>query len=205
MKHKKILLVIPILIIAILSSCIDMEATISFEEDGSGSLTMFYSVSRMVTDLGKLDEKDPFIPLPLTEDDFTATAALSPGLNLVSVKEKKGPKTVDITAKMEFDSGTALSSFFSPDDPGNLTIIESGEETTFRYVLFTAVPGEMNQQSLDMVNSFFADNTLTLKIEAPADIVSVNLGSSNGRDAELQVSIKEIFQNNKDLVWEVRW
>jgi len=207
MKRKKFLLLLPLGFVIFLTSCIDIETSITLQEDGSGTVTMSYFISKMVMELGRLDEEDPFVPLPVSGADFTATAAIVPGLELISVKENEDAKDNYIEAELEFDSIEALSSFLSPDREGDPAVTVEGGSTIFRYTLFMATEEDINQQSMDLIESFFTEDAVSLTIEAPARITSVSHGeiTGNGEKAEYSITIAEIFQRNEDIIWEVRW
>lgn len=207
MKRRNIFTLMPLGFVIFLTSCIDIETSITLQEDGSGTVTMSYSISKMVMELGRLDEEDPFAPLPVSKTDFTATAAIVPGLEVISVKENEDAKNNYIEAELVFDSIEALSSFLSPDNEGGPEVYVEGGSTIFRYTLFTATEEDINQQSMDLIESFFAEDAVSMIIEAPARITSVNHGeiTGNGRKAQYSVAIAEIFQRNEDILWEVRW
>lgn len=195
------------LLLILLTSCIDIETTVTVEEDGSGTLLMEYSVSKLIMELGKLDEEDDFAPLPVSEADLLATAALSPGLEVRSVNVRENEKDVLINAEFVFSSVADMSRFFSPDRENDPALSLEGDETVFRYTLFTAVEGEISEESMNMIDSFFSEDEIRLRLEAPEDISSVSIGTitGNGRVAEYAVTLPEIFQENADIIWEVRW
>ncbi len=188
-------------------SCIDTETSIEMEEGGGGNITMVYSVSKLVMDLGQLDDEDPFSPLPLSEEDFLATAAMVPGLEVRSVRVQEDEKNVTVEAQCVFDSVEDLSAFLSPDRENDPSLGEENGEFVFRYTLFSAGEEEISPESMNMIESFFADDEILLVMQTPEEIVSANRGniSNNGRQVSYSVSIPEIFTQNEDIVWEVRW
>lgn len=190
-----------------LTGCIDMETSITVEQNGSGSVRMVYSVSKMVMELGKLDEESSFSPLPVSEEDFLATAAMVPGIEIQSVSTVEDEKKVSIDAEYDFTSVNDLSAFFSPDRENDPSLETEGEEQVFRYTLFRAADGEISPESMKMIESFFAEDEIIIRLEAPSAIQSVNYGEilGNGRTAEYSVGIYDIFSRNQDIIWEVRW
>ncbi len=191
-------------LIAVLTSCIDIETSIQMNEDGGGTAAVSYSVSKLVMELGRLGDDDSFSPLPVSETDFLATAAMIPGMEVRSVSVREDETAVNIESEFEFDSAEALSAFFSPGTENGPSLTREGEETVFRYTLFTAAE-EISDESMKMVESFFAEDEIILRLRAPSDINSVSLGTVEGNTAVYSATILEIFSENKDILWEVRW
>lgn len=197
-------LVAAVVLFAGLTSCIDIETDIQINDEEDGSITLNYSVSKLIMELGQLDEDDPFSPLPVSESDFIASAAMVPGMEVESVSVDEDEKAVYITSECSFSSVEALSAFFSPDRENDPSLTQEGGETVFRYTLYSAAE-EISADSMRMIESFFADDGIVIRLEAPSDITSVSAGSIDNNTAEFTTTILEVFRTNEDIVWEVRW
>ncbi len=191
-------------LIAGLTSCIAIETSIQIDEDGSGTAAVSYSVSKLVMELGQLGDDDSFSPLPVSEADFLATAAMIPGMEVRSVSTREDETAVYIESEFGFASTEALSAFFSPGTDHGPSLTREGDETVFRYTLFTAAE-EISVKSMKMVESFFAEDEIILRLRAPSDITSVSIGRVEGNTAVYSAAIPDIFSENEDILWEVRW
>ena len=55
-----------------LLSCLSVESEITVKNDGSGTLTLSYRISRMVTEIGRLEDENTLVPLPVTRGRLQA-------------------------------------------------------------------------------------------------------------------------------------
>ncbi len=191
----------------VLSGCLTLDTAITFEEDNSGRVELNYTVSSMVMNLGKLGEEDSFVPLPISENDFIAAARIVEGLDLVSIRTDEDESGVHVEAVMEFDGIEALSAFLFPGEEGSLTLSPAGEASRLRYLIFTP-PGEpVPDRSMEMIRTFFAEDSLSFTVTAPRAITGVNRGDvlENGVSTSLNISIPELYESGEEIVWEIQW
>jgi hypothetical protein len=206
---KKYKMALPVLVILFLvSSCISIDTKLTIEEDGSGKVELNYSVSRMVTNLGKLDEEDDFLPLPLTEKDFLATAAMIQGLEVESFKIEENEEGVDINVLLSFDTIEALSQLIAlEEEEPSVTLVSEGGRKKFSYIIYRLPEEPINEDSLQMINTFFARDYLAFELIPPDSVLSVNSGeiSENGKSARFRIDLTELYNRNTDVIWEVQW
>ena len=208
MKGNTGKLIILLIAVIFLSSCLSVGTKITLNEEGGGTIELDYTVSPLIMNLGSLGEDDNFSPLPVSEEDFIMTAATIPGMTVENVESREDEEGVHIAAVLNFESTSALSGFFALPEESPGIIITTGENTTaFRYVVFQKPETAISEESMEMINAFFGDDLLTFEITPPAPIIDVNMGeiSGNGRTALFSVSISELFMQEEEVVWEVRW
>ena len=187
-------------------SCIDSDARIGVNADGSGTVALTYTVSPLVMNLGSLDEDDPVLPLPVSEEDFIRTVAAIPGLELGDYTTREDEDGVTITAELSFQSAGALNEFIGTEaGEFSLTGIEGSDR--LRYVIYEAVEDGIAEESVTLARDFFSDSFLRFTVDTPADIRSANSGtiSDNRRSITLELNTADLIVDNRDVIWEVTW
>jgi hypothetical protein len=109
---KKQARVFPLLFAALLfSSCVGASMEIVARQDGSGTITLEYRLSRELESLGKLDGNENWPPVPVGKADFERSAARIEGLTLRSFSERATPADRIYQAKFDFANLEALLGF----------------------------------------------------------------------------------------------
>ena len=191
--------------LALFVSCIGVETEISFKEDGSGSVVLTYRISRIMVNLGTVEDGE-LIPLPLTEQDFRATVEAVPGLRLRRVTQRADERDVSIRAEIEFDDIEAFSRIESfTDMPASLDT--ANDQTVFRQVITSGNEEDYDSESLEMVDVFFDGYSIAFIISAPRDVVSHNLGdlSADKRSVTYDVPVVELLRSAEERILEVSW
>ena len=196
-----------VLLPLLLCGCLTLDTAVTFEEDGSGSLELDYTISSMVMNLGSMGEDDLFVPLPVTEEDFTAAAALIEGLTLDNFEFREDEQGVHVNALLRFRNPVALSQFLFPGETGKLTIEQANGDVRFSYLVFTPPDEPVSERSMEMIRTFFADDTLSFAVTAPSPVTDAGAGTigGNNRSAVLELSVAELYERNEEIIWEIRW
>lgn len=190
-----------------LAGCIGVETTMEFAADGSGTATMVYRVSQMVTKIGTGEGEQGGVPLPITEADFTRAVADAPGVSLVGdVKRSEDEENITMEAKLRFDRVESLAGVQGfGDTPATLT--RDGDRWVFRQVITAgAKPGEsIDPETERIVEALFSGYNVAFVIQAPADIKSASLGQVAGRTVRYSVAVPELLKMTERTELEVVW
>ena len=194
------------IILLTLTSCIGIESQISFRGDGSGTLTLIYTVSQMIKDLDT-GGNDKNLPLPVSEEEFNRTVENIDGLNLLNIKQKEDEENIYIEASLEFDSIDALNQIGNRNQMDLSLTVENGI-TTFRQVIFGSNEDqEVSEDSIKMLETFFKGYELSFVINTPSSIKEYSLGELNPDNKKLtyRVTIPELMRMDGEKILEVRW
>lgn len=191
--------------VSLLSSCIDIAAGITLNTDGSGRLRLAYTASRAFVNLGTIDEEERFYAVPVSEEDFRSTADKIDGLSLQSFSLDEKVDTTYIEATLDFDSVEALSGLFGSSGPGAIELTQEGNDVVYRQVIYGGSAEEIDGESRDFIQTFFAGNVVEFSFEAPAGIKGTSIGTFSGRVANMELLLPEVLLSSQPLVWEVRW
>jgi len=192
--------------VLLLSGCLTLESTISFNDDGSGRLSVVYTVSEELYDYGVFDAESTRRVLPLSRRDFELSALANDGVELASYDTKRRDGVVIVEAKFNFSTVDGLSGVLSL--PSDALVSDGGgsdsEGTLFRQPLFSGFEGAVDSE---MVEEFWNEVRFVHRITAPSRIRSVNMGeiSGNGREAVVDVRLVELIRVGGPVVWEVAW
>ena len=102
---------IPFSLFFLLSSCFGLNMDIALRQNGSGTLTLEYRISKALDALGRLDGNERWNTIPVGRADFMRTLDRLPEMKLLSYSSKEDEKNLLITAKMEFRTIQGLMAF----------------------------------------------------------------------------------------------
>lgn len=197
---------VPVVIVVLLSSCIGIESDIRIRQDGSGVLTLSYTVSQFIKniDAGRSEKQ---LPLPVNEEEFRRSADSIEGLSLTDLKEREDEENIYIQAELEFDSVEAVNALGREGQLG-ITLETQGATTTFRQLIYEGQQGEeITEDSLEMIETFFEGYELVYSVTVPAEVRDHTLGelSPDARTVTYTVTVPEILKTSGPLVLEVTW
>ena len=110
LKHLKIIAIVcPVFLL--LSSCFGLNMDIALNQNGSGTLSLEYRISKSLDSIGKLDGNERWNTIPVGKADFERTLARLPEMKLLSFSSGEDEKNVIISSKMEFSSISGLLAF----------------------------------------------------------------------------------------------
>ncbi|GEM_PF-1316531 len=213
LKKNKSLFSIPFMLTIIvslllfLSSCIGVESSISFNDNGSGILTLNYRISKMIINLGETGEKNTLsMPLPVSEDDFRKSIAGIEGLKLRSFKQSENEDDILINATISFDDVSKLSKIKNFNE-FPVSLEKRGERTYFKQKIASRTEEELDQQTMKMVDTFFEGYKIQYTVKAPREILSYNMGvlSPDKKTLSFETSITELLKTDTDIILEAAW
>jgi hypothetical protein len=192
--------------VLLLPSCIGIESDILIRDDGTGVLTLSYTVSQFIKniDAGRSEKR---LPLPINEEEFRRSAERVEGLRLTDIGQREDEENVYIRAELEFDSVEAVNALGREGRIGISLDTDRGA-TTFRQVIQAGESEEeVTEESLEMIETFFAGYDLVYSVTAPAQVQQHTLGvlGPDGRTVTYTITVPEILRTSEPLVLEVIW
>ena len=197
---------IVVVIVVLLSSCIGIESDLRIRQDGSGVLTLSYTVSQFIKniDAGRSEKQ---LPLPVNEEEFRRSAERIEGLRLTDLEEREDEENVYIRAELEFDNVEAVNALGREGQLG-ITLETQGGTTTFRQLIYEGQQGEeVTEESLKMIETFFEGYELVYSVTVPAQVRDYTLGvlAPDGRTVTYTTTVPDILRTSEPLVLEVVW
>ena len=195
-----------IVLAALLTSCIGIDSDILIRQDGSGVLNLSYTVSQFIKniDAGRSEKQ---LPLPVNEEDFRRSTDGIEGLRLTDLDEREDEENIYISAEIEFDNVEAVNALGREGQIG-ITLETRGDTTTFRQLIYDGTEeGEISEDSLEMIRTFFEGYNLVYSVTVPAEVRDHTLGdlSQDGRTVTYTITVPEILAAPEPLVLEVTW
>ncbi len=201
---KKLLL--PILAVALLSSCIGIDSQISLQNDGSGTLLLNYRISQLMKNLD-VAKSDWHLPLPVSREDFQRTVDSISGLKLLSLAQREDERDVLIDARLGFTGVQAINSL-GKEGQIELSFSNEGGLHIFRQQIYRGRSlEEISPESLQMIQTFFEGYELSYRVTAPAAIKRHSLGelSPDQRSVSYKTSVADLLKSGEKQVLEVAW
>jgi hypothetical protein len=197
---------IVVVIVVLLSSCIGIESDLRIRQDGSGVLTLSYTVSQFIKniDAGRSEKQ---LPLPANEEEFRRSAERIEGLRLTDLEEREDEENVYIRAELEFDNVEAVNALGREGQLG-ITLETQGGTTTFRQLIYEGQQGEeVTEESLKMIETFFEGYELVYSVTVPAQVRDHTLGvlAPDGRTVTYTTTVPDILRTSEPLFLEVVW
>jgi len=97
-------------------SCIGASSNITINSNGGGTVTQEYRISLDLQDMGKTEETEDKLPVPMGKEDLERTVERVDGLRLLSFSSRQDDKDMFIKAEFAFDSPEALMELMSQGD-----------------------------------------------------------------------------------------
>ena len=94
-----------------LSSCFGLDADITLNANGTGTIALEYRVSQTLDALGRLDGNERWNTIPVGRADFERTVDRLPDMRLLSFSSREDSRDIIISARLEFSSIEGLLAF----------------------------------------------------------------------------------------------
>jgi hypothetical protein len=187
--------------VVLLTGCLTLESTVRLNDDGSGRLSLVYSVSEQLYDYGVFDEESTHRIFPLSRREFELSAIAADGVRLSGYDSSRRDGVVTIEADLEFETLEGLAGLLNVPPE---TLASGGGGSVLRLPLFSGFEGAVDTE---MVEEFWNEVRFVHRVAVPGQIRSVNLGeiSENGREAVVDIRLIELMEVGGPVVWEVAW
>jgi len=176
-------------------------------DNGSGTLSLTYRISQLVTELGVSSTGHSAIPLPLSRADFERSLLPTGGkVRLTGFDRSENEKDIMIHAELAFDSVGALASVEAFHD-ADLKWSSQSSQHTFSQLVARAPRQPLTDDSKRMLDALFDGYDLTFTVEAPQPIKDSTLGTLSGdrKTLTFKTSVKDALTTGKDLVLSASW
>ena len=107
MRHQSRLALLALPLALFLSSCVGIDAEARIGTDGAVDLTLAYTVSDAVEELGRLGENEAYLPLPVGRADLELAAGRAGG-TLASWSRTDAADSFTVKATLRFPTPAAL-------------------------------------------------------------------------------------------------
>jgi hypothetical protein len=214
-SQKRILhlLVWPLSFLLLFGSCLGINADITLNQNGSGTLSLEYRISKSLDALGRLDGNERWNTIPVGRADFERSLDRLPDMKLLSFASKEDAKDLIINAKLEFANLPALLAFM--DASGQRSSFTAGS------LVFTLSEGTNNQNdslnkliasvsesySVKLSMTFPANGTLVLTDKRGRALTALPGAeiNSGGKKVSFSVPLYEVLAAGEGIRLEFRW
>lgn len=198
------------LMVAGLTSCVDIEMRFVFHRDGKGYLEIAYHVAPEATTLIDAGDGSPAVPLPIARSDFEAALSGANGVRLRYFRRSDDEEDgVNITAQIAFDSVESLRTIAGLADlPASFLSDGDGGGKLSQRVIPARVSEKMPSQAMvDMLQALVRDHKISFVVVAPVDIkeAEVAIIDADRRTARFSRSLADYLTQRGPVDIAVRW
>jgi len=186
----------------LLASCIGMDANARIAASGAVELSITYTVSTAVDELGKLGANAAYLPLPVGRDDLELAATRAGG-QLRSWSRKDGGESFVVAASLAFPTVAAFVSFLDPE--GELAVYgESGGTSTLSLTLSGGL-SPADPDLVEFVRVAFADYSVNIEFELPRVPRTARGFILSGRKASFSMKAADLYASSIPTTASVSW
>lgn len=181
-------------------SCTGVRADIVIQAGGSGTITMEYSVSQLLENIGKLDGNERWLTVPVGEADFRRTVERLDGVRLVSFASRESSRgsapdgasaMIIHKVKLSFDTIDALLGFL--DSIGSHTALVTTNGKNRLSLTLTQEKSDIDPDVLALFASVSSGYEYTVSVSVPSE-GSLSLLDADGN--RLAIAGAEVRQGN---------
>ena len=187
-----------------LTSCISVESRFEFAADGTGELHLRYRLDAALAKLGVAPGSGT-LPLPISEAEFQAAAALVEGLELISYRRVDHDRESEVIAMLRFDRVERLAELpsFSALNPR----LEGTDPVLFELVIVDAGAEPLDENVLSLLATLLGDHTVSFVVVTPRPIRDSSAGTlaADRRQVALSMSLAEYAAMDERQLLAVRW
>ena len=198
----------------LLTSCFGINADITLNRNGSGTINLEYQISKSLETLGRLDGNERWNTIPVGRADFERTLERLPEMKLLSFSSREDENNLVVAVKMEFSSIQGLFAFL---DAHGQRFSFTGDPSSGRMVLTLNEGGETINPGLDnLINAvsggYFVNIGMTFPGEGNAVVTDrqgtpVNSGDvlGQGRRVSARFPLYDVLSADNGLNVEFSW
>lgn len=197
-RFSGLFLALPLL----LSSCLGIDADARIGADGAVDLTMTYTVSSALDELGKLGANAAYLPVPIGREDLQLAAERAGG-ELRSWSRKDGSESFVVTSELRFPTPASFALFIDP--AGKLaSYSEEGGRATLSMTLSEGIP-PADKDLVEFIRVAFSEYAIAIRITVPRNPSASNGFTISGRNASFSTKAAELFGSPVPVVVRVTW
>jgi len=223
---KRIVYCLLLASLALMTSCLGASMDIVMRADGSGSVTLEYSVSQTLESLGRQDGNERWPVIPVGKADFERSVARIPGLRLSSFSVKEYPrryskppsswgpmlsyKDLVTKVKLDFKDTAALLAFL--DSAGSrASLVQEGGKSTLRLVLLDPINDAIDADLISLLQEISAGYEISVSFTAPKGAAlsvippSVSAARTAGKKVSFAIGTGELIGMKDGLTLEISW
>lgn len=200
-----------ILILLSLASCLSVEMEVDLRQDGDYQLTMRYTMSRDLWELGVFDEDSPERAVPVSRRDAEETALRYEDVTLSDYEQRTTADDVEITAVYRVGTPDSLQALWG--SAGGTPMRFDPEEGVI-IIPLSAGTEELDPVQRDMFSSIFDNRHARLTVIPPGEILRTTITGlspetvGEERESErftLHVSMYDLVTTGNESALTVYW
>jgi hypothetical protein len=189
-------------IFGILTSCIGIDANAKIAANGAVDVSIRYTVSSAVDELGRLGANAKYLPLPVGRDDLELAANRAGG-ELRSWSRKDDSDKFTVSSTLRFPDTRSFVQFLDP--AGELaSLVESNGTSTLSMTLSGGInPADPNLAGF--LELAFGDYLVAITLELPKTPSAVGGFSVKGNAVSFSMKAVDLYSSPKPVKVTASW
>jgi len=208
MKYKTFFkLLIIVLTSVMFSSCLEVETTINFSNNLSGTWILKYRIMQEVSYITPGTELSGYNYFPLSETELHERIAGVQGLALESLKTETNIMYTEYLVEMKFNSIDNIQSFFNNYVDNKFLTISVKDDGNFEMDINNPFPKSKNAETLNLISSLYSDKNINISVVFPGIVTESDPGllTENPSEANLILTISELFKRAEPVKWIIKY
>jgi hypothetical protein len=191
--------------------------------NGSGKLTMEFSVSRLLENLGSLDGNAQWPTIPIGRADWERTMARIQGARITSFSTREVRQDTVTTIVIEYDNPQALLAIVEPGNRKSSIVLEN-QQGRFDYIISDGFSeylnfSEYDETILELARTMFADYNFSINFSAHGNsTLTITDGTGkevktpaaarvvpSGRRVSMSIGMMDLIDIQDGLGISLRW
>jgi hypothetical protein len=189
--------------VLLLSSCIDMDATIAISADSSVKLHAVYSISTLAFPLFSGSSGGFAVNPPLSRKDLDGIASRIAGMKVTAYSEASDAIRHAYDYSLEFQNPDSLCSFLRLTAGNAVFANENGRKKLS--IEIPSLGGVTDQELVSRLEVLFGEYSARLVATLPVAVQSAPGAKVEGRTATFQTRVVDFVKSGKNLDWVLSW
>jgi hypothetical protein len=190
------------------ASCFGMKSDIALRADGSGLISLEYTISNELLALGTQDGNASSPIIPAGKKDFEEAVNLIDGLNIASYSSKHKDNDTIYSIKLEYKTFDALAKFMDTQG-GRFRLSEKNGKHILNITIVPTTPAASDPDE-GLIPVIFEGYNFNFAMSFPSDCVlnstipSVGNTKVKSRSVEYSAAMSELFLSSP-VAFEIVW
>ncbi len=200
----RIITVFTVFIVLFLNSCLTIEYDLKLNSNGSGSLSISYFLDKQLQGISSIGNDDDIVPLNLSEDYLSEVIGARSDIFYQNYRVSEDEFSYNIFVTFVFDSVEALNAVLPEENRIELTRVNG--ETTFRQTVMKDKSGEIDNETLSILNDIFKEHYFKFILRTPGTVKKTFQSELiEDRVTEYNEKFMDILIDDNKKEWSVIW
>lgn len=202
---KKLLVLLVLLLL--LSSCLEVDSFIDLKIDGTGTWTLKYRLAQEAFYITPGLEFSEFSYFPVNEDEFRKRISEISGLELLQLSIESTAVFIEYSAEIKFQNTDDIELFFNNDNKPSIIKINSEGDGLFSLTINNPFGQDVDQYTIRLLSALYSENKINIVVGFPGIVTNSSTGNlyEDPEKAGLEIKTTEILTMTEEIKWVITY